>query len=102
MNAVLSGVDYLWSFAPYEYSDGFNWVLGVTPFSSVEFLAASIVGYLVVTYGIRYLVPFKAMELKKLQALHNAFLCLASIIMFSGTIFELLRQFQVAARLRSL
>ena len=41
MDAVLAGVDYLWSFAPYEYADGFQWKLGVTPFSSVEFLAAS-------------------------------------------------------------
>jgi Sec-independent protein secretion pathway component TatC len=95
MDSILGGVDALWALVPARYAEDFEYVLGTTPFSSLEFVLGALVAYVVVMYGLRYAVPFAPMKLPRLLALHNALLCAASLVMFVGALLEVARQLRV-------
>jgi hypothetical protein len=78
-------MDYLIS--TYDRVDGFDWVYGLSPLSEWTTVLGVSVGYLVTIFALRYLTP-SPMRFRWLQALHNLFLCLLSVSMLIGVLFE--------------
>lgn len=87
-----------WSEIVDSYSDDFVWILGETMLSSPVTIVTTMVSYAVLAYLLRYLDTLPCsfarflnrcpMRITPIKFLHNAFLCLFSVLMFVNIVKE--------------
>jgi len=72
---------------------GFKFTYGVTPFSQFHIIPTVLVIYLVTIFSIKFLMANrKPFSLKYITILHNAILCLWSLAMCVGIVYEYVRR----------
>ncbi|KAM9980780.1 hypothetical protein ACTFIY_003083 [Dictyostelium cf. discoideum] len=66
---------------------------GVTPFSQFQIIPTVLVIYLVTIFSIKFLMKNrKPFSLKSISILHNAILCIWSLIMCVGVLYEIIKR----------
>jgi len=71
--------------------DQFRWQPSQTPLASDKAVIISCVSYLAVIGGLRWIIRIPIILPRIIPALHNAILCLSSLIMFVGTGLEVFK-----------
>eukprot|EP00042_Codosiga_hollandica_P048404 m.542007 g.542007 ORF g.542007 m.542007 type:complete len:366 (-) comp57656_c0_seq4:1523-2620(-) len=73
-----------------EFANGFHWERGTTFMSAPQHVATALGSYIAVSFLLQYLMRSRpAFKLTGLVCLHNAGLCLLSVCMFLGTVYEI-------------
>lgn len=73
-----------------DYADNFKWESGVTPLSDIRVVFVLLAGYIGLSFLIQYLMKNRvAFKATGLVVVHNAGLCIVSLAMFLGTIYEI-------------
>ncbi|CAG8822294.1 19724_t:CDS:2, partial [Gigaspora rosea] len=91
-NITISFDHSKWDYSQLTDPNGFQWKVGITPFSNIQIVIGSWITYFVVIIGLKKeRTPF---TLRVIVAAHNLFLCILSAIMFGYSVIDLFKRWQ--------
>ncbi|RIB18401.1 ELO family [Gigaspora rosea] len=94
-NITISFDHSKWDYSQLTDPNGFQWKVGITPFSNIQIVIGSWITYFVVIIGLKIFMKERTpFTLRVIVAAHNLFLCILSAIMFGYSVIDLFKRWQ--------